>query len=187
MRFPKIHLRSRSVEASGQLLTVQTVIRQRKTYPVLPRSLSPVHHHVSLQISSFFFSMQTVAAVSLFTPNVTFLNIFPGTVDCKPFNLRIYPASYSLSLHKLSPGSCLEQAQSYCAHFFIASAATASLLFSVLKSCFPLLSSRLSRSNSEFCGCNETLRCPLRVRGHDVNVGVAALCMHVKVMAGKIG
>lgn len=49
--------------------------------------------------------------------HLPFLNIFPGKVDWKPFNLQIFPASYSSTCHKLSPGSRLERALSYCALF----------------------------------------------------------------------
>lgn len=73
-------------------------------------------HHVSLLMSSL-----SLCSCSFFPLMYHFQKNFLG--QSNEDNLKIYSASYSLTLHKLNPGSCLEQAQSHCAHFSITSAA----------------------------------------------------------------
>lgn len=172
MRFPKIHRRSRSVEASGQLLTVQAVIRLTKTHPVLPgvfaTSVSP--RLITNILSFFLWFLAAITPSFPLPPNGPFLNIFLGKAGRRPFNSQIYTASSSFSLCPnwvpQPPGTSavtlcpLLYRLSCCCCFF------PSLCFGPA---LPPALSAFSHIANEFCGCNETFQCPLRVRGRSAS------------------
>lgn len=167
MRFPKIHHRTRSVEASGQLLSVQTVIRHTKTHPVLPSCMSLVHPSPWPNVLSCCLEWLPLSLMNHFIKEK---KNHPGTEE----NFKKF-AAFSLPKSKLPVTSPVKR----CPSLFC-------FIFSWLS--FPSVSIYFPHSTHEFCGYNETFRGALRVRGHDANSGFTAcvsLCVCVLVLAGR--
>lgn len=139
------------MKASGQLLSVQTVIRHTKTYPVPLRSLWVTSISFCITDNVRSFSMLSVAAACPFTLDLPFLNIFF-------FPWESWLTTFQLAdMSKLPPFS--------------------SLLFHC---CLPFFPLSFSHSANAFCGCNEAFQCPLGVGGHNANVWVIeCVCLSV--------
>lgn len=147
------------MEISGQLLSVETVIRHTKTHPVLPRSVSPVYLSPCLIANVLSFCL--AAPFSLMFHLQTF---FKGQLSCTRFKnilSSLYSQFTQIESRKLPETSSHTMSISHCSYYS----------FSWLSL---FLFSYFSHSTNAFYGCNETWQSTLRVRGHSANGGITS-------------